>query len=258
MDGRRRDRLRVNSARRHATMQRDGIARLVLLGIGPHRTRAIRARCRPCLRAEYPLAGVDFAADDRAWRRPAVRLSTGRVDLGLVRAPRWPPARRRPADRRRARHRHPLRARHRAADAAHRADHRWRRGRDGHRGPALQSHRAVGLPAAVHGLYRAGGPRFFPLFRAWRSDPDPDAGRDRGLLLDLGRDAATRACVRVIAHIMTLHFAYGSNMSRTLMHARCPQAKALGVATLPGWRFVITPDGVGSIAPRPGALLYGV
>ncbi len=57
---------------------------------------------------------------------------------------------------------------------------------------------------------------------------------------------------------MTLHFAYGSNMSRTLMHARCPQAKALGVATLPGWRFVITPDGVGSIAPRPGALLYGV
>jgi hypothetical protein len=57
---------------------------------------------------------------------------------------------------------------------------------------------------------------------------------------------------------MTLHFAYGSNMSRALMGTRCPQAEALGVATLPGWRFVITPDGVGSIAPRQGALLYGV
>ena len=31
---------------------------------------------------------------------------------------------------------------------------------------------------------------------------------------------------------MTLHFAYGSNMSRALMGARCPDATALGVATL--------------------------
>jgi len=57
---------------------------------------------------------------------------------------------------------------------------------------------------------------------------------------------------------MTLHFAYGSNMSRALMGARCPGAVALGPATLSGWRFVINPDGVGSIAPRPGALLRGV
>src|SRR5947199_5687852 len=57
---------------------------------------------------------------------------------------------------------------------------------------------------------------------------------------------------------MTLHFAYGSNMSRALMNARCPGATALGVATLAGWRFVINPDGVGSIAPHPGALLRGV
>jgi hypothetical protein len=57
---------------------------------------------------------------------------------------------------------------------------------------------------------------------------------------------------------MTLHFAYGSNMSRALMGARCPGAMALGVATLAGWRFVINPDGVGSIAPHPGALLRGV
>src|SRR5262249_17803566 len=57
---------------------------------------------------------------------------------------------------------------------------------------------------------------------------------------------------------MTLHFAYGSNMSRVLMGARCPGAAALGVATLPGWRFVINPDNVGSLAPHPGGLVYGV
>ncbi len=57
---------------------------------------------------------------------------------------------------------------------------------------------------------------------------------------------------------MTLHFAYGSNMSRALMQARCPQARALGTATLAGWRFVVTPDGVGSIAPWPGAVVLGV
>jgi hypothetical protein len=55
-----------------------------------------------------------------------------------------------------------------------------------------------------------------------------------------------------------LHFAYGSNMSRALMGARCPGARALGTATIPGWRFVVNPDGVGSIAPAAGALLHGV
>jgi AIG2-like family len=55
-----------------------------------------------------------------------------------------------------------------------------------------------------------------------------------------------------------LHFAYGSNMSRALMGARCPGAEALGTATLAGWRFVINPEGFGSIAPRQGALVRGV
>jgi len=57
---------------------------------------------------------------------------------------------------------------------------------------------------------------------------------------------------------VTLHFAYGSNMSRALMGARCPGATALGVATLPGWRFMVNVDGVGSLAPQPGRLTYGV
>src|SRR5262249_59199963 len=57
---------------------------------------------------------------------------------------------------------------------------------------------------------------------------------------------------------VTLHFAYGSNMSRAMMGARCPGARALGTATLPGWRFVVNPDGGGSIALAPGALPLGV
>jgi hypothetical protein len=57
---------------------------------------------------------------------------------------------------------------------------------------------------------------------------------------------------------MTLHFSYGSNMSTRLMRTRCPGACALGIGTLAGWRFVINPDGVGSIAPRPGAVVHGV
>jgi hypothetical protein len=57
---------------------------------------------------------------------------------------------------------------------------------------------------------------------------------------------------------MTLHFAYGSNMSLGLMGMRCPGARALGTASLAGWRFVVNPDGVGSIEPRSGALLRGV
>ena len=55
-----------------------------------------------------------------------------------------------------------------------------------------------------------------------------------------------------------LHFAYGSNMSRGLMRARCPNATALGIATLAGWRFVVNPDGMGSIARCAGSVLHGV
>ena len=42
------------------------------------------------------------------------------------------------------------------------------------------------------------------------------------------------------------------------MSGRCPGAQALGTATLSGWRFVINPEGFGSIAPRTGARVYGV
>jgi hypothetical protein len=57
---------------------------------------------------------------------------------------------------------------------------------------------------------------------------------------------------------VTLHFAYGSNMSRPHMRSRCPGATALGTATLAGWRFVINPDGYGSIEPQGGGIVHGV
>lgn len=55
-----------------------------------------------------------------------------------------------------------------------------------------------------------------------------------------------------------LHFAYASNMSRALMQARCPDAHALGTATLSGWRFVIGPDGYASVIRQPGGRVHGV
>jgi len=57
---------------------------------------------------------------------------------------------------------------------------------------------------------------------------------------------------------MMLHFAYGSNMSRALMHRRCPGAEPLGAARLDGWRFIITRDGYASLVRRPGERVHGV
>jgi hypothetical protein len=57
---------------------------------------------------------------------------------------------------------------------------------------------------------------------------------------------------------MTLHFAYGLNMSRPLMRARCPNARAIGSITVSGWRFVIAPDGFASLVRRPGSRVHGV
>jgi hypothetical protein len=57
---------------------------------------------------------------------------------------------------------------------------------------------------------------------------------------------------------MTLHFAYGSNMSRALMRRRCPGARALGPARLDGWRFIIMREGYASIVPEPGTTVHGV
>ena len=57
---------------------------------------------------------------------------------------------------------------------------------------------------------------------------------------------------------MTLYFAYGSNMQRRAMQARCPGAQALGPAVLAGYRFFIGIDGWGSVKPAPGHKVHGV
>src|SRR5258705_1324476 len=57
---------------------------------------------------------------------------------------------------------------------------------------------------------------------------------------------------------MMLHFAYGSNMSRTLMRQRCPGATELGPARLEGHRFIITRAGYASVEPAPGQAVHGV
>jgi AIG2-like family len=55
-----------------------------------------------------------------------------------------------------------------------------------------------------------------------------------------------------------LHFAYGSNMSRTVMRRRAPGAEPLGVATLPNYRFLIMAHGHASVAPLRAKTVYGV
>ena len=57
---------------------------------------------------------------------------------------------------------------------------------------------------------------------------------------------------------MTLHFAYGSNMSHKGMAARCPGAEAVGAAILEGYRFIIMSDGYASVEPARGQDVYGI
>jgi hypothetical protein len=57
---------------------------------------------------------------------------------------------------------------------------------------------------------------------------------------------------------MTLHFAYGANMSRAVMRKYAPGARPVGVAELAGFRFVITADGYGSVAPARVQSVHGV
>ncbi len=57
---------------------------------------------------------------------------------------------------------------------------------------------------------------------------------------------------------MTLHFAYGANMSRAVMRRYAPGARPLGVAELAGFRFIITADGYGSVEAAHAQSVHGV
>ena len=55
-----------------------------------------------------------------------------------------------------------------------------------------------------------------------------------------------------------LYFAYGSNMSRGPMHARCPTAQESGLAILRGYRFAIMANGYASVVPSAGEDVHGI
>jgi hypothetical protein len=57
---------------------------------------------------------------------------------------------------------------------------------------------------------------------------------------------------------MTRYFAYGANLSRAAMGRRCPSARALGPATLEGYRFFVGIDGWGSVGRSAGDVVHGV
>jgi gamma-glutamylcyclotransferase (GGCT)/AIG2-like uncharacterized protein YtfP len=54
------------------------------------------------------------------------------------------------------------------------------------------------------------------------------------------------------------YFAYGANMDVAAMAGRCPGAALLGIARLPGYRFVIAHAGYASLEPDPAADVHGV
>ncbi|MEX2131633.1 MAG: gamma-glutamylcyclotransferase family protein [Pseudohongiellaceae bacterium] len=55
-----------------------------------------------------------------------------------------------------------------------------------------------------------------------------------------------------------LYFAYGSNMNKVQMRARCPGSKWLGSAVLPGYRWIIAADGFANAVPAPEDTVEGV
>jgi hypothetical protein len=54
------------------------------------------------------------------------------------------------------------------------------------------------------------------------------------------------------------YFAYGSNMGRAQMMARCPNSKRLGVAALLGYRWIIAADGYANAVVSPADVMEGV
>ena len=57
---------------------------------------------------------------------------------------------------------------------------------------------------------------------------------------------------------MPLYFAYGSNMDRNAMSARCPASKPIGVGRLMRHRFIIFSEGYASVARHPAGTAWGL
>lgn len=54
------------------------------------------------------------------------------------------------------------------------------------------------------------------------------------------------------------YFSYGSNMASAGMEERCAAPAILGVATVPGYRFLIANRGYATMVPDPGSVVYGL
>lgn len=57
---------------------------------------------------------------------------------------------------------------------------------------------------------------------------------------------------------MRFYFAYGSNLWDAQMAARCPQARKLGRASLPGYRWIISARGYANVLESPRDTVEGV
>src|SRR6476620_9386923 len=57
---------------------------------------------------------------------------------------------------------------------------------------------------------------------------------------------------------MPLYFAYGSNMDRDAMAARCPASKAIGIGRLMRHRFIIFSEGYASVMRNPASTTWGL
>ena len=57
---------------------------------------------------------------------------------------------------------------------------------------------------------------------------------------------------------MRSYFAYAINMDLPGMGRRCPAARLVGRAVLPGHRFLINREGLATVLRQPGALVHGV
>ncbi len=57
---------------------------------------------------------------------------------------------------------------------------------------------------------------------------------------------------------MKRYFAYGSNLDRAQMNARCPENRRIGKAILPGYRWIITTRGYANVVPCQEEAVEGV
>ena len=64
--------------------------------------------------------------------------------------------------------------------------------------------------------------------------------------------------IRDFSSAKKLYFAYGSNMNRPQMNFRCKSSRAVAIAKLPNWKFLINSRGVATVVPKNGKVAYGV